>query len=334
MKRCVWPAALLALLLVTAAWPAGAFATSQVSSPGRLIVEPQAGATPYLRVINGARHVIDLNSYLLSDYSVQDALVAAAKRGVKVRVIVAGDPYGASGAVTQEQAAFAHTQVVLRTAPPRFEGSYTFDHAKYLIVDAGYPDAVTILGSSNMTYSGLGGGNREYDWATTNRTVVAALAQVFNADWTGKRAGPTPRKVLVLSPGAQQALVALISSAHLTIDIETEEFGYVPAVVAALQAKLREHVSVRIVVPSSLSSYDLRQVGALARAGAHVVEVSRPYIHAKLVIADGRAFIGSENFSNSSLKSNREVGIILSGIAVSQLAQQFNKDFVSGHVVR
>ena len=38
------------------------------------------------------------------------------------------------------------------------------------------------------------------------------------------------------------------------------------------------------------------------------------YIHAKVVIADAgtphqRAFVGSENFSNASLNSNRELGI-------------------------
>ena len=56
------------------------------------------------------------------------------------------------------------------------------------------------------------------------------------------------------------------------------------------------------------------------------------YIHAKVVIADAgtphqRAFVGSENFSNASLNSNRELGIETTdpGI-VSGLTATLNSD--------
>ena len=72
----------------------------------------------------------------------------------------------------------------------------------------------------------------------------------------------------------------------------------------------------------------------LVRAGAQVVEVQSPYIHAKLIIADSKAFIGSQNFSTSSLDTNREVGIFLTGGPVNTLLHQFNQDFAAGVAVR
>jgi phosphatidylserine/phosphatidylglycerophosphate/cardiolipin synthase-like enzyme len=55
------------------------------------------------------------------------------------------------------------------------------------------------------------------------------------------------------------------------------------------------------------------------------------YIHAKVIIADNKeAFVGSENFSSTSLDQNRELGIIVSDPAVvSQLSATFAKDWQS-----
>lgn len=300
------------------------------SSAGSLVVEPAAAEAPYLRVIAGARHALDVNAYLLTDTTIRQALLAAAERGVRVQVIVAGNPYRDAQALRAERAAFAGTGVALRTAPGRFEHPYTFDHAKYVVADPGYPDAAAILGSSNLSYAGLGGGDRDYDWVTGRSAVVAALAEVFRADWNGKMAGRAPRRTLVLSPGAEPALVSLLSSARHSIDIETEEFGDVPQVIEVLEAKLRMHIPVRIVVPSGISAYDLRQLSALSRAGAQIAKCTWPYVHAKLVVADDRAFIGSENFSSSSLNENREVGIVLTGAPAMHLRAVFESDFAAG----
>ena len=52
-----------------------------------------------------------------------------------------------------------------------------------------------------------------------------------------------------------------------------------------------------------------------------VLETNQVYIHAKIICADcsataGRVFVGSENFSTSSLDYNRELGIITSDPSV------------------
>jgi cardiolipin synthase len=69
----------------------------------------------------------------------------------------------------------------------------------------------------------------------------------------------------------------------------------------------------------------------LARAGVHV-----SYIHGKVIEADygtshAKMFIGSENFSSTSLNRNRELGLIISGHPVlSAIASTFAADFRNG----
>ena len=56
----------------------------------------------------------------------------------------------------------------------------------------------------------------------------------------------------------------------------------------------------------------VRRAGRRRRAGVHLSRFTeRLYIHAKVIVVDGAtAFVGSQNFSTSSLDDNRELGVI------------------------
>ena len=77
----------------------------------------------------------------------------------------------------------------------------------------------------------------------------------------------------------------------------------------------------------------------LARAGIRISYYSCStgfYIHGKVVEADygtagAKIFIGSENFSDTSLNQNRELGLIISSHPVmSAIADTFASDFRNG----
>ena len=67
----------------------------------------------------------------------------------------------------------------------------------------------------------------------------------------------------------------------------------------------------------------------LKRDGVEVHEIGSPYMHAKIVLADGKkAFVGSVNISTNSLERNRELGILVSDQNVLRvLFQTFQKDW-------
>jgi hypothetical protein len=79
----------------------------------------------------------------------------------------------------------------------------------------------------------------------------------------------------------------------------------------------------------------------LANAGVHVrvLASDQLYIHAKVICADcsnraGTVFIGSENFSTSSLSYNRELGVITTSLpAVEAVRSAVTADFAIGHAV-
>jgi phosphatidylserine/phosphatidylglycerophosphate/cardiolipin synthase-like enzyme len=50
-------------------------------------------------------------------------------------------------------------------------------------------------------------------------------------------------------------------------------------------------------------------------------------MHAKIIVGGTEAFVGSENFSQTSLDLNREMGLLLNGRDIRELQTQFNKDW-------
>ncbi|SHE27409.1 Phosphatidylserine/phosphatidylglycerophosphate/cardiolipin synthase [Ferrithrix thermotolerans DSM 19514] len=296
--------------------PSQTVQSSQVSgSPGSsmtFLSEPKDGESPWLNAISSATSQIDANYYLLTDSSVESALISAASRGVTVDVIIDGNPFGESYASAQTLNIFNGTKVHIKVAPSRFEGTYSYDHAKYLLVDPLQRDAVAIFGSANATASAFDGNNIEDDLETSDPQIVSALYDVFRADWSGVSAGPQARTYLVLSPGSATQLISLIQGGG-PIEIMTEELGYTPSIYQAIEGMGPQ---VRMLVPSTLSPGETSYVSQLMSYGVQIREISTPYLHAKLIVAGSRTFIGSQNFSEPSLYNNREVGVITSNPTV------------------
>ncbi len=296
-----------------------------------LYIEPHAGPAPIIQVINSAHHQLDVGVYYLSDRKIFRALSAAHRRGVNVRVIIEGKPYGMKPwQVRKEEKAIAATGATLHLAPYRFTShgyQYAFYHAKFC---ANGHEAE--IGTANFDWSGLGGRNREYLYTTHNPTVVRAVNAVFNADWANHRAPAFAHRVLVLSPGlypargtsAAQLLQVIDQSGP--VDVESEELGPYAPILDALAAKGKD---LRLILPSNINSEDQRDVAFLRAHGCQVrlLPVKPLYQHSKMIVGRSLAFIGSENFTQTSLHDNREMGLLLNGASLGKLQAQFDRDW-------
>lgn len=288
-----------------------------------LYVEPQAGVQPVVQLISSARHSVDINAYLIDDRRVLDAIRADTHRGIVVRVVLENRPYGVHASWVQRE--FAHLVAAgaeVRWAPARFNHRFAYDHAKYIVDDGGAGE--TLIGTANFTRSAFHD-NREYLWITRNHAVGHALDAVFQADWSRRHAGQTPRKnpMLVISPGSEHRLLKVLEQPG-PIDMESEEFGFVPRISHALERKGR---LVKILLPPTLSHYDRNNLKPLRHNGVNVRFLAHPYLHAKMIVGKRLAFIGSQNISWTSLNHNREIGIILRGKDADTLRAQFNRDW-------
>ena len=130
-------AGLLAAVCGCGSPKSGTATTSTPSTPATtssytLIQEPQAGYQPIYRFIAAARKTLDMTIYSLSDPKAEAALVAAAKRGVAVRVLFDSDAAGGGGGRPVNRAAYNDLKVTTPrcvttwsspTTPPPFPES-------------------------------------------------------------------------------------------------------------------------------------------------------------------------------------------------------------------
>jgi phosphatidylserine/phosphatidylglycerophosphate/cardiolipin synthase-like enzyme len=293
----------------------------------QVFVEPEAGATPLTSAIKGATRSIWVEVYLLTDSRVISALEDARHRGVDVRVMIEEHPYG--GDVVSPQ----RTLQTLQTAGinAKFaDPAYYYTHAKMLIIDG----ATLYILTANLTRSGLGGSsvarNREFGVIDTHSDEVAEAAAIFQADWN--RTEPTLHDSnMVVSPvNARAKITALFAQARTSLLIEDEEM-YDSASEDALIAAAQRGVDVRLILPGA-TDIEAADAARLKAGGVHLVYVSQPYIHAKAIVSDGKlAFIGSENFSETSLDQNREVGLLLADpAALATVTTTFERDWAVG----
>ncbi|MDA8152338.1 MAG: phospholipase D-like domain-containing protein [Acidithiobacillus sp.] len=289
-----------------------------------LFIEPQAGVSPVLQVIDSARHELNVGVYYMTDRPILNAIRAARARGVDVRVIIEGKPYGMqSWQVKKEEREIEATGATLHLAPYRFtsHGSqWSFYHAKYLA--SGHEAEI---GNPNFAWSDFHH-SRNYLYVTKNPTVVRAVNAVFNADWNNQKAPAWTHSVLVLSPGTSAAQIIQVIDQPGPIDIEDEEIGpYAPTLDAiAAKGKLA-----RVIMPANINAQDKKDAAFLEAHGVQVrlLPVKPTYLHGKLVVGNALAYIGSENLTQTSLESNRELGVLLNGADIGQLQVQFQQDW-------
>ena len=276
--------------------------TTQAPAAGwSLVTEPDQGMGPLYTLMSSPRHTLDMTMYELSDPRAVDILEADALRGVLVRVLLDSD-YERS----YNQPAF--TSLSSNGVQVRWAPDGTIFHQKTFSVD-GRTSAIMTLNLVDADYPT----SRDFAVITTDARDVAAIEQTFNEDWSGPGppvAGPTGLN-LVWSPGAQSPIVLLIDSTRSSLLVENEEMDD-PTVTSALEGAAQRGVNVEVIMTYSPSW--AAALGQLVDAGVKVRTYPSDgslYIHAKVVVADGASlFLGSQNFSVSSLVYNRELGII------------------------
>jgi phosphatidylserine/phosphatidylglycerophosphate/cardiolipin synthase-like enzyme len=286
----------------------------------QLFVQPEDGRAPILDEIEGARGSIALEVYLLSDQETIAALERARLRGVRVRVILEEQPFGGAGTQPEVFARLERAGVEVRWDNPAFR----FGHVKSLVVD----DAVALVMNQNLTRSSFTG-NREFGVITTRPGEVAQAAAIFEADWN--RSAEPPDGPLIVSPTTSRTdLLGLIGGARRSLDVYAEVVRDREIMDAFVAAEGRG-VAVRLIMSEDDDNAEERR--ELADAGVEVRSARGGlYIHAKMMLIDGvRAFVGSQNFTATSLDLNRELGVLLTDRGnLARLASTFAEDFAEG----
>jgi phosphatidylserine/phosphatidylglycerophosphate/cardiolipin synthase-like enzyme len=295
-------------------------------APDTLVIEPRAGFSVVYRMINASRRSIDITMYEFADTTAEHALAAAAGRGVDVRVILDQRQKSLNSAAYRY---LTSHRVKVVWSSSRFD----YTHQKTLVSD----QSKAIIMTANLT-SAYYKTSRDFLVIDTAKADVAAIVRVFDADFAHRPIRPGDGRDLVWSPtDSQRQILGVINGARKSLRIYSEEMADT-TVDNALISAAKRGVDVSICGENTGGQYDA-VFARLARAGVHVSYYSSYsgfYIHGKVVEADygtdrGRSFIGSENFSPTSLDRNRELGLITSNPAVlAAIARTFAGDFKRG----
>jgi cardiolipin synthase len=311
-----------------------------------LLCDAEENYPAWLEAINTAERWIHFESYIIHDdecgREFAAALMAAAKRGVKVRIVY--DWVGALTATTWmfwDRLRRAGVEVRAFNQPSLESplGWLTRDHRKMLGVD-GLVAFVTGLCVGNMWCGGERSAGAD-PWRDTGVAIwgpaVIDIEEAFADVWaaTGEPlppgeivaprsvapAGTIPLRVIATQPATAgmfrlDQLVAAVARERLWIT-DAYFIGTSPYM-QALTAAAQDGVDVRLLMPGSGSDLPIVQnmtragYRQLLAAGVRVFEWNGTMIHAKTAVADGKwARVGSSNLNIQSWLGNWELDVAI-----------------------
>lgn len=298
----------------------GCWGLSPRTTPAEAFVAPTGVMNRMTALIDSAQTKLDIQMYLFTVTAIADRVIAAKNRGVAVRVLL--DPDHEGNATVRSKLMTA--SVPTRNAPTL----YSFSHAKYLIIDG----KQAVIMSMNFNVDAFSS-ERNYGMITRDADDIADTQAIFDMDWA-MSAGEPPKPAdlactrLIVSPNnSKQRLVDFIKSAKTTLDVEAMYIADDSVRAAIVDAKKRG-VQVRVII--ELSSDDSGVKALFEANGITVKGANTFYLHAKLLIADGVAFVGSENFSITALTKNRELGaFVFEPGPAATIQAQFDADWAA-----
>jgi phosphatidylserine/phosphatidylglycerophosphate/cardiolipin synthase-like enzyme len=158
------------------------------------VLSPDAGDAPLLRFLGSAHTTIEVSVYTFASERIASILADAARRGVRIRVLLDGGPVG--GIPSEEHnitrgLARAGVDIRWATGGPDVVKRYRFLHAKYAIVDS----RAAWIGSENFGDAGFPSGrtgNRGWSVVVEDVELTTRLHAVFEADFDPRRRDSIP----------------------------------------------------------------------------------------------------------------------------------------------
>jgi len=288
-----------------------------------------------LAAIRGARHGVHLEVYAFAldrtGERFAEALADAARRGVRVRVVVDGFGTALDGRALETQLGSAGASVrIYNPLASLFLGRFRRDHRKLLLVD----DEVAFLGGMNVGDAYAGAGAPGEAWADLAAEVrgppCAWLAGSLRGRRTRPPAGPVRLWLSGLGGGRplRRRYLKAVGAARRSLWIAHAYFLPDRRLVRSITAAARRGVTVGLLLPGRndvpfAGPATRRLYGRLLRAGVRIHEWPGRMLHAKVAVADGRRLLlGSFNLDPLSL-ANLETLLEVRDPAVAQVGQSW-----------
>ncbi|MEP3047277.1 MAG: cardiolipin synthase [Roseibium sp.] len=326
-----------------------------------LLIGGKATFDALYQAIDNAEKYILIQFYIVKDDEVgralQDRLLSAAKRGVKVRMLVDGVgslklPQSYIQTLTDGGVEIIDPKKV-RGPKTRFQLNFR-NHRKTLVIDG----TTGFTGGVNVGKEYMGLDPNFGDWRDTHARfhgpIVSQLQLIFAEDWywvTDKIIADDLNWESSLSDKNQTALLvpsgpgddldtgsvmffSAITAAKKRIWLASPYFVPDTVILAALKQAALRGVDVRILIPEVID-HKIPWLAAFAyfdevvEAGCQIWRYQTDFMHQKVFLVDEEiAAVGTTNLDNRSFRLNFEtMALIFDKNAVKDIEQMLLKDF-------
>lgn len=279
-----------------------------------LIVQPGDSFFPIVRAIDRAERSINLTVFRMDDPIIQQALLEARQRGVRIRVLISSSARGWEEKNRKLLKDAKETGIA--TKEPAGDSKRARYHYKVMTVD----DEEALVFTFNPTRENLHY-TRDFGIQVYNPAIATEINRLFDADWNDLPFAPDQESPLLVSPfNSRQKMEMLLENARESIQIADAKLTD-PAIIRLLVKKARSGIPIRVLGDEEHGSELPSEIDFRA--------VPRYRLHAKCAMIDGvTAVIGSMNLRTESLDRRRELSITVDDADVLRgLAAVFESDW-------
>jgi cardiolipin synthase len=273
-------------------------------SPAKLLVQPEDGVTAIIQGLDKAKQSIDILIFRFDHREVEQGLLRAVGRGVRVRALIAYTNRGGEKHLRAlEMRLLAAGITVARSAD-----DLARYHAKLIIID----QRQLFVLAFDFTYLDIEH-SRSFGVILDDRKLVREAMKLFEADMLRQSYVPRTPALLVSPLNARKELAAFLGAAKKQLLI------YDPNV--------SDTEMLRILAERSKAGVEIKILGRAAKIPAR--KLSHIRLHARVIVRDGSyVSIGSQSLRTLELDSRREVGVVFRDLkSARRIANVFMNDW-------
>ena len=274
------------------------------SGAARLLVQPEDGVTAIVQGIDGAKQSVDILIFRFDHREVEQALLRAAGRGVRVRALIAYTNRGGEKHLRALEMRLLGAGIIVA----RSADNLVRYHGKMIIID----ERQLYVLAFNFTYLDMEH-SRSFGVVLKDPKLVCEGVKLFEADILRQPYLPGHPALLVSPQNARTELATFLEGAKKELLI------YDP--------NISDSAMLRLLSEKSKAGVEIKILGGAAKMRAHKLPHIR--LHARVIIRDGSfVFIGSQSLRTLELDGRREVGAVFQDTrSAGRVAKIFRNDW-------
>ncbi|NVK41772.1 MAG: cardiolipin synthase B [Oceanospirillaceae bacterium] len=327
-----------------------------------LIVDGEQFFPVMLKAIRDARHSVLMEFYLVSSGHIMERfiveMIAAARRGVMVRLII--DGFGGRKLSDRDRRRLEAEGILILVYNPvtlnKLTRNFARDHRKLMIID----QQRAFIGGTGLTDEYWLSEHRGCPWhevmLSVTGPVVADLLALYNGLWqrftatrlppgaAGGEVGGAMMKVTttegLYQQGIKLSFLQQVNRSQQRIWLATAYFLPSRSVRRALRRAASRGVDVRLIVAGPYTDQpwvfhaSKRHYQHLLKAGARIFEYQPRFLHAKVGLVDAWTSVGSCNLDHWNLRWNLEANVEVQEPGfVNQVSRMLEMDLEHCHEV-